>query len=132
MRLICGRGILKDLAGMLERKELFSLLWSEEASPDPVGVGHGERKARLNSGRGGQPQWQKFCLLLQNEEGGRESHLNFFIPHKAFWPRFSISCSNIIYVHIVMTQEVPDKEKTFVIKVDVLSEHILETMMHFM
>lgn len=52
MRLIFGRGILKDLAGMLERKELFSLLRSEEASPDPVGVGHGEREAGLNSGRG--------------------------------------------------------------------------------
>ncbi|KAM7339055.1 hypothetical protein ACRRTK_002539 [Alexandromys fortis] len=127
MRLICGAGTLKDLAGMVHRKELFSFLESEEAGPDPVGVGHGEREAELNSGSGGKPQWQKFCLLLQSEGGGGKCHLEFFIPHKASWLRFSIRCSNIIDIHISVTQEVPDRENTFLIKIDVPSEHILET-----
>uniref|UniRef100_A0A2I3S7A1 PH domain-containing protein n=1 Tax=Pan troglodytes TaxID=9598 RepID=A0A2I3S7A1_PANTR len=71
------------------------------------------------AGSGGSAQWQKCRLLLRRAVAEEAS---------ASRPKVSIPLSAIIEVRITMPLEMPEKDNTFVLKVEDGAEYILETI----
>ncbi|XP_057716913.1 SH2B adapter protein 1 isoform X1 [Corythoichthys intestinalis] len=79
--------------------------------------------------RGGR--WHKCRLVLRERERegerGEEYYLEFFIPPKASKPRRTVSCGAIVDVRSTTALEVPDKENSFLLRLEGAVQYVIET-----
>ncbi|XP_056607839.1 SH2B adapter protein 1 [Triplophysa dalaica] len=95
---------------------------SASVHPSAMGGAVGGRGAR----------WHKCRLVLKerDKDGGEgllEYFLEFYIPPKSSKPRLTIPCCSIVDVRSTTAIEVPDKENTFLLRLEGQVQYVIET-----
>ncbi|AWP19510.1 putative SH2B adapter protein 1-like [Scophthalmus maximus] len=95
----------------------------------PMGPMHPPASGGNVPWRGGR--WHKCRLVLRERdregERGEEYYLEFFIPPKSSKPRLTVPCCSMVEVRSTTALEVPDKENTFLLKLEAAAQYVIET-----